>query len=54
VEHCAQTARLQGAKALYVLGNPHAFEFYKRCGFEVLGTEETRFGSGLRMRKMLS
>ena len=54
VAHCAKVARSQAASALYVLGNTHAAEFYASCGFEVLGTEATRFGSGLRMRKALT
>lgn len=54
VAHCAEVARAQGAKALYVIGNHHAAKFYDACGFEVLGAEATRFGSGLRMRKALT
>jgi N-acetylglutamate synthase-like GNAT family acetyltransferase len=53
VEHCMQIARAQGAGALCVIGNPHAYEFYSACGFDVVGTTETRFGSGLLMRMQL-
>jgi N-acetylglutamate synthase-like GNAT family acetyltransferase len=53
VEHCMQIARAQGAGALCVVGNPHAYDFYSACGFNVVGTTETRFGSGLLMRKMM-
>lgn len=53
VEHCMQIARAQGAGALCVIGNPHAYDFYSACGFNVVGTTETRFGSGLLMRKMV-
>jgi GNAT superfamily N-acetyltransferase len=53
VEHCVGDARAHGAAALSVVGNPHAFDFYSRCRFELLGTTETRFGPGLRMRKLI-
>lgn len=53
VEHCMEFARTQGSCALHVVGNPHAKEFYNQCGFEVIGTTETRFGPGLAMRKSL-
>lgn len=53
VAHCAEVARSRAAKALRVLGNTHATGFYQSCGFEILGFEGTRFGSGLRMRKAL-
>lgn len=53
VAHCAEVARSKAAKALRVLGNTHATGFYQSCGFEIIGFEGTRFGSGLRMRKPL-
>ena len=53
VEHCCNYTRAQGAGALFVLGNPHAEDFYEACGFESQGTEQTRFGIGLVMRKAL-
>jgi GNAT superfamily N-acetyltransferase len=53
IEHCAKIARAGGSKGLHVIGNTHAKEFYLSCGFEVLGPFETRFGSGLLMRKPL-
>lgn len=53
IEHCAEKARQAGARNLQVLGNPNAEGFYLACGFETLGTEPTRFGSGLRMAKSL-
>jgi N-acetylglutamate synthase-like GNAT family acetyltransferase len=53
VVHCAKVACLQGAAALCVVGNPHAYDFYIACGFQVVGKTETRFGLGLLMRKML-
>jgi N-acetylglutamate synthase-like GNAT family acetyltransferase len=53
VEHCALAARALGSEALHVIGNPHAEGFYRACGFETLGTEQTRFGIGLLMRKRL-
>lgn len=51
--HCAEFARAQGSGALYVVGNPHAEDFYVACGFKVIGTTETRFGTGLRMGMMI-
>ena len=51
IEHCAGVARTRQSVALYVIGNPHAKEFYAACGFKVIGTSETRFGTGLLMRK---
>jgi len=53
VEHCAQVARSQKSAALCVVGNPHALDFYTACGFQVKGTAETRFGTGLLMRMMV-
>jgi len=53
VEHCAEVARRQGSKALYVTGNPHAEDFYIACGFNPIGTIETRFGVGLLFRREL-
>ncbi|MEO8257276.1 MAG: GNAT family N-acetyltransferase [Acidobacteriota bacterium] len=51
--HCVEAARHRGSAALHVVGNPHAQAFYRACGFELLGTTQTRFGSGLLMRKEL-
>jgi N-acetylglutamate synthase-like GNAT family acetyltransferase len=53
VEHCIQIVRAQGSSALCVVGNPHAYDFYTACGFDLLGTTETRFGPGLLMRKLV-
>jgi GNAT superfamily N-acetyltransferase len=53
VEYSAVFAREQGADVLHVVGNPHAQEFYRSCGFEVLGTVPTRFGVGLSFRRMV-
>src|SRR5215470_16799796 len=53
VEHCAEVARTRKSAALYVVGNPHAKDFYAACGFNVIGTTETRFGTGLLMRMMV-
>jgi N-acetylglutamate synthase-like GNAT family acetyltransferase len=53
VDYCAEVARKQGSQALHVTGNPHAEDFYLACGFEQIGTVETRFGVGLLMRKEL-
>jgi GNAT superfamily N-acetyltransferase len=50
IEHSAAVARAEKCLALNVVGNPHATEFYTSCGFDLIGTVETRFGPGLRMR----
>jgi GNAT superfamily N-acetyltransferase len=54
VEHCAAAAQGAGARALHVVGNPHAEGFYRACGFEMNGTKETRFGIGLLMKRELT
>ena len=51
VEYCSEAAGLQGSAFLHVVGNPHAQDFYIACGFELTGMAETRFGSGLLMRR---
>lgn len=53
VNRCAAFAIARGSAALHVVGNPHAEGFYRACGFETVGAQTTRFGSGLLMRKML-
>jgi N-acetylglutamate synthase-like GNAT family acetyltransferase len=53
VEECSRQAKVRGAGALHVIGNPHAEGFYLSCGFATYGTFETRFGSGLLMRRQL-
>jgi N-acetylglutamate synthase-like GNAT family acetyltransferase len=53
VNHCVQIARAQGSAAICVIGNPHAADFYEACGFNVIGTTETRFGPGILMRKLV-
>jgi ribosomal protein S18 acetylase RimI-like enzyme len=51
--HCLEIARTRHSAALCVVGNPHAKDFYTACGFEMLGASETRFGTGLLMRKLV-
>lgn len=53
VDHVAEVARARAASVLYVIGNPHAEGFYLSCGFCVTGTIDTRFGTGLAMRRPL-
>ena len=50
VEHCAKTAVARSCRALHVIGNPHAEEFYLSCGFVRIGFSETRFGPALLMK----
>ncbi|MEO8306960.1 MAG: GNAT family N-acetyltransferase [Pseudomonadota bacterium] len=53
VDHSSTSAKSTGASYLHVVGNPHAEQFYKACGFESFGTERTRFGVGLLMKRPL-
>jgi len=53
VAHCAEVARRRESSFLYVVGNPHAREFYAACGFNLIGTTDTRFGTGLLMRMVV-
>lgn len=53
VAYCAKVARTRESSFLYVIGNPHAREFYAACGFNMIGTSKTRFGTGLLMRMIV-
>jgi N-acetylglutamate synthase-like GNAT family acetyltransferase len=53
IGYCTDAARANGSGALHVIGNPHAEGFYLACGFELLGSTQTRFGTGLLLRKIL-
>jgi N-acetylglutamate synthase-like GNAT family acetyltransferase len=53
VERCAEEARATGASSLHVIGNPHAEDFYKKCGFEAQGEKQMRFSVGLIMKRTL-
>lgn len=53
VEACAELARSRGSRCLHVIANPHAAAFYERCGFEPVGTAETRFGPAMTLKKRL-
>jgi GNAT superfamily N-acetyltransferase len=53
VEHCAQVAGARSCRSLHVIGNPHAEAFYLSCGFETIGSSETRFGPALLMKRNL-
>jgi len=53
VEYGADIARWRGSSFLHVVGNQHAEGFYAACGFYVTGTVDTRFGTGLSMRRPL-
>ena len=52
VEHGGAVASTREARALHVIRNPQA-DFYRACGFESLGTAETRFGAGLLLQRLL-
>jgi GNAT superfamily N-acetyltransferase len=53
VEHFAGVARSGGSTALHVIGNPHAEQFYLACGFQMIGTVDTRFGLGMLLQRTL-
>ncbi|MDI1236187.1 MAG: GNAT family N-acetyltransferase [Polaromonas sp.] len=53
VDHCFSAATASGATSLHVVGNPHAEAFYISCGFRTVGTQQTRFGVGLLMKRGL-
>lgn len=53
IEHCAGVARTRESVALNVVANPHAQDFYTACGFNMIGTSETRFGPALLMRMIV-
>jgi len=40
VEHCARIAHIGGSAALWVVGNPHAYDFYIACSFNLAGMTE--------------
>jgi len=42
-----------GAAMLYVVANPHAELFYRACGFEAFGEQQTLFNLSLLMKKPL-
>jgi GNAT superfamily N-acetyltransferase len=50
VDAATHEARRRGL-ALTVIANPRARRFYEHCGFTAEGTEQTRFGPGIRMTK---
>jgi N-acetylglutamate synthase-like GNAT family acetyltransferase len=53
VDRCVEEARTLGARAIHVIGHPDAEGFYKNCGFELVGTTQTRFGPALLLRRWL-
>jgi N-acetylglutamate synthase-like GNAT family acetyltransferase len=53
VEHCCLAAKVSGATAIHVVGNPHAEGFYEACGFKQVGRKQMRFGAGLLMERAL-
>lgn len=51
LEHSVALARDAGATVLHVVANPHAREFYLRCGFALTGSARTRFGDALSIER---
>lgn len=50
IDHAIGEAKAHGAKAIHVIGNPHAEGFYEAVGFATIGVTQTRFGPALLMR----
>jgi GNAT superfamily N-acetyltransferase len=46
-------AGAQGAHTMEVLANPYADGFYEKLGFACIGTMQTQFGIGSKMRRNL-
>jgi putative hydrolase of the HAD superfamily len=53
VKHCVEHARAHGSASLHVIGNPQAEGFYTTCGFQLIGSANTRFGQAISMRMLL-
>lgn len=52
--HAERASAAMGARMLWVVANPDALGFYRACGFEAVGEEQTRFGMALTMRKPIA
>ena len=50
IQHCKSVVKGRGMTAILVIGNPHAERFYSATGFMSLGSVETRFGVGHRLK----
>jgi GNAT superfamily N-acetyltransferase len=53
IDEAERLAARDGAEWLYVVANPKARGFYDARGFELAGSEQTRFGPAHAMRKRL-
>jgi predicted N-acetyltransferase YhbS len=53
VKHCEDAARSLGSRALRVIGNRHAREFYIASGFKSIGVANTRFGEDILFRRAI-
>lgn len=53
VQHASVLSSSLGFDRLHVIGNIHAENFYKLCGFKITEIIKTRFGTGLVMYKDL-
>lgn len=51
LDYAVETARRQPSRLMHVIGNPHAEGFYAACGFQTVGHEKTRFGTGIVMQR---
>lgn len=53
LEYCVNVARQRKCRALIVIANRHAKDFYVACGFDLAGESQTRFGAAPLMRLAL-
>jgi putative hydrolase of the HAD superfamily len=50
VKHCVEQSRAHGSASLHVIASPQAESFYAACGFQLIGSANTRFGQAISMR----
>lgn len=53
VDRCLSEAKRGEARALHVIGNPHARAFYDACGFVIYGVMDLQHGNGILMKKLI-
>lgn len=52
VTFCTDHARLRGAKMISVVAAEETKRLYERCGFSVIGTDQTALGPALKLRAL--
>lgn len=53
VAQAERMALADGARSLFVIANPDAVAFYRKCGFELVGEAQTQFRPAPTLRKRL-